>query len=684
MSTPRAPPSMHYTVSRYPPFFLPLYLVYLTPSFISIYKACASVITFRVCLKITPLRQVRYPSSELQASSSAVRFSPPPTACSVKTQRSKFKWWNLKYLRTSASASSFPSALISAPLMPNAFLSTPPRLTPISHFSKTRTSSARRWVLGHWSQSHVDTWSPARLEDASYPSQKPISHTSDEPGGMHSMQLFEVPDILERLRHNDIPSDVEIHAIRDSIAIAQSRIVALQSQPPTVETEVLAKYVAGYSSFLSPIRRLPVDILQTIFLDPIAHRRLRPGGFTRRSIIVDYRPNNLGAVCYHWRCLSMETKKLWSSLVVFPYQTDRYKLGGLRVALQRSLGAPLYLKFHPAMTGSILDRETIEEVLRHTERWAHVDLTTNAGLLRQLSPARHRLESLDTLTILYTDSHEYLEQYPSELFAEAPMLLPILPWSQITQLCIHVVWTGGPPSTGAYYYMLSQATNLREYDVYLPYATEPGPHPIISHHLKEMRVYGPSQWSMNDEKLDVLEHSVAPALEKLALVYCKFNISTLLSFLSRSSAQLQTLEIDGASVRAADFISFLRMVPTVKRLVLRKLLPNAVTDLVIQSLTIGVFPPDEVLLPMMTSFTLDGGYIFKADSLMSMLESRLTPPDEFSRLAAIDIILPLMVVSAARLQNFAIAAKQALEAFSFVCVDEARTAVAVAYRSSWL
>ncbi|KAK7023250.1 hypothetical protein R3P38DRAFT_1102414 [Favolaschia claudopus] len=517
--------------------------------------------------------------------------------------------------------------------------------------------------------------------------------SSDEPGGMHTMQLFEVPDILERLRHNDIPSDVEIHAIRDSIAIAQSRIVALRSEAPAVETEVLYKYVALYSSFISPIRRLPVDILQTIFLDPIAHRRLRPGGFTRRSIIVDYRPNNLGAVCYHWRCLSLETTKLWSSLVVSPNQTDRYTVGGLRLALQRSQGAPLYLKFHPAMTGSILDREIIEEVLKHTERWAHIDLTTNAGLLRQLCPARHRLESLAALTILPSDSYEYLVQYPSELFAEAPILrtlrvtklpdspsaVPILPWSQITQLCIHVDWAGGPPSTGAYYYMLSQATNLHEYDVYLPYATEPGPHPIISHHLKEMCVYGPSEWSLHDEKVDVLNHSTAPALEKLALVHCTLT-SAVPSFLDRSSAQLQTLEMDGASVRAVDLISLLRMVPTVKRLVLRKLLPNAVTDLVIQSLTIGAFSADKVLLPMMTTLILDGGYLFGEEALMSMLESRLTPPDEFFRLTAIDIRIPLMVVSAARLENFAIAAKQAMEAFSFVCVDEARRAVAVNLR----
>ncbi|KAK7051950.1 hypothetical protein R3P38DRAFT_3172274 [Favolaschia claudopus] len=497
------------------------------------------------------------------------------------------------------------------------------------------------------------------------------------------MQLFEAPNILERLRHNYIPSDVEIHAIRESITIAQSRIVALQSGPPT-ETEGLSKYVALYSSLISPIRRLPVDILQTIFLDPIAHRRLRPGGFTRRSIIVDYRPNYLGAVCYHWRCLSLETTKLWSSLVVSPNQTDRNTVGGLRLALQRSQGAPLYLKFHPAMTGSILDRETIEEVLKHTERWAHIDLTTNAGLLRQLSPARHRLESLDTLTILHSDSYEYLQQYPSELFAEPPMLrtlrvtklpdspsaVPILPWSQLTQLCIHVDWAGGPPSTGAYYYMLSQATNLREYDVYLPYATEPGPHPIISHHLKEMCV---------TMKVDVLNHSTAPALEKLALVHCTLT-SAVPSFLDRSSAQLQTLEMDGASVRAVDLVSLLRMVPTVRRLVLRKLLPNAVTNLVLQSLTIGAFPLDQVLLPMMTSFLLDGGYLFKADALMSMLESRLTPPDEFSQLAAIDIRISLMVVPAARLQNFAIAAKQAVEAFSFVSLNEARTAVAVDFR----
>ncbi|KAK7016848.1 hypothetical protein R3P38DRAFT_2541243 [Favolaschia claudopus] len=511
---------------------------------------------------------------------------------------------------------------------------------------------------------------------------------SDEPGGMHTMQLFEVPDILERLRHNDIPSDVEIHAIRDSITIAQSLIVALQSQAPTVETEALSKYVALPTSLISPIRRLPVDILLTIFLNPIAHQRLRPG-FARRSIILNYRPNTLGAVCYHWRCLTLGTPKLWSSLMVCPNQPDQYTVDGVRVALQRSQVASLHLKFRPALTGFVLDGEVMKEFLKHTERWGHVELTINAALLRQLSPARHRLESLDTLTVIHSDIEEHFEHFPSDVFTDAPMLrtlhlsgnlpdspsaVPILPWSQLAKLHIHVDWTGGAlPSAGAYHYMLSQATNLREYDVYLPYATKRGPHPVISHHLKEMRVYGPSQWSTNDEKIDVLiqNHSTAPALEKLALVYCKL-ISALPSFLHRSFAQLQTLEIDGASGRAVDLISLSQMVPTVKQLVLRKLLPYAVTNLVIKSLTIDIFSPDKVLLPMMTSFLLDGAYLFKADALMAMLESRLTPPDEFSQLAAVDINLPITVVPAARFKDFAIAANRALKTFSFICLNEAR------------
>ncbi|KAK7051956.1 hypothetical protein R3P38DRAFT_3255198 [Favolaschia claudopus] len=508
------------------------------------------------------------------------------------------------------------------------------------------------------------------------------------------MQLFEIPDILERLRHSDIPSDVEIHKIRDSIAMAQSSIVALQSQAPTAETEDLSKYVAQYSSLLSPIRRLPLDILRTIFLDPIANQgELR---LTRHSILVHCRPNSLGAVCYHWRCVSLETAMLWSSLLIYPNQPNRYTIDGLRIALQRSQKAPLHLAFRPALSSSwsALGTEMMQEVCSHSERWASVEISFDPQLLRQLSPVENKLDSLQTLTIVDIDPYYSVNPRSCKVFAHAPKLRTlrliqihlhspsgaILPWQQFTRLYIDARRV----DPGSYRSVLSQAPNLRELFVRLPEAIRESDrrdeHPIILHHLREMHVY--TDGGPDDVQVDVLKQSTALALKKLVLGCldtCKLNISTVSSFLGRSSAQLHTLELNGTSVRAVHLISLLRMVPTVERLVLRNLLPYAVTNPLIQALTIGASSADKVLLPMMTSFHLGGGYLFKADVLISMLESRLTPSDEFSQLIAIDIVLPITVVPVVRLMDFAIAARRASAAFHFVCLNQAQKAVAMEF-----
>ncbi|KAJ7634596.1 hypothetical protein FB45DRAFT_470177 [Roridomyces roridus] len=73
------------------------------------------------------------------------------------------------------------------------------------------------------------------------------------------------------------------------------------------ERESLKTHVQAYKALLSPVRRMPADIMQEIFLMCLP---------THRNCVMDARetPLLLGRICGAWRTLSLGTPRLWANL----------------------------------------------------------------------------------------------------------------------------------------------------------------------------------------------------------------------------------------------------------------------------------------------------------------------------------------------------------------------------------
>ncbi|KAJ7256167.1 hypothetical protein B0H12DRAFT_1112678 [Mycena haematopus] len=116
-----------------------------------------------------------------------------------------------------------------------------------------------------------------------------------------AMALFEIqnPNIWDRLRYNILPSDMERPAIQHSIRFAQSCLAkeAPQDSATRYSAVALRQYISDYSSLLAPIRRLSVEILQLILVDPNIHDRRWIGSHR----VVMYRTKAIGGVSNHWR-----------------------------------------------------------------------------------------------------------------------------------------------------------------------------------------------------------------------------------------------------------------------------------------------------------------------------------------------------------------------------------------------
>ncbi|KAK7051926.1 hypothetical protein R3P38DRAFT_2857738 [Favolaschia claudopus] len=485
------------------------------------------------------------------------------------------------------------------------------------------------------------------------------------------MEFFEVqsPSIRDRLRYNQPPSDSEKLAIQASIHVAQARLI----EPPssTVEAAQIQAYIAQYSSLLAPIRRLPVDILRAIFLQPFAHPNngRKPDAWT--SIIVQYKPNTLGAVCFHWRCVTCETAPLWSHLIVLLNRPSRPTIDGLRIALRRAQNVPLDLDFHSlcGMSWSAQDSDMMQEVLSHSERWSRISLILDSSLLQQLSPAQNRLQNLHALT-LSGDTIDSFSLPRTLVFSNAPKLrilkvvhilsgteLPPLPWQQLTELCVDLNRRDNPE---LYHHAVLQGINIRQLSLRLDSNPPSLPH-VVSSSVQKIIMYGPLA-------MKGLDRITTPRLTDLRLVNCRYwDLPVIQAFVRRSSFNLQTLMLHSVPIRARDLSLLLGLVQTVETLHLEDLNPNAITNEVADALNANISPAP--LLPGLTALTVSGTYLSDFGKVLALVESRLTPPIHISRVAVLDITLfnvGFSVQSLQRLHSFRVT-----QGFRFLSVDEA-------------
>ncbi|KAF7288628.1 F-box domain-containing protein [Mycena indigotica] len=117
---------------------------------------------------------------------------------------------------------------------------------------------------------------------------------------------------------NSVPTDAECGHIRDFLAPHQAKLVELDAEverlrvqldATTSERDKLGNFVAAHHALLSPMRRIPEDILRLIFLKTLPERR-------NTAMHPSEGPLLLASVCRYWQDLVMATPQLWSTIHV--------------------------------------------------------------------------------------------------------------------------------------------------------------------------------------------------------------------------------------------------------------------------------------------------------------------------------------------------------------------------------
>ncbi|KAF8201145.1 hypothetical protein K438DRAFT_1821463 [Mycena galopus ATCC 62051] len=162
---------------------------------------------------------------------------------------------------------------------------------------------------------------------------------------------------------NYCPRDEELVQIKnDEIEVLKKALDKL-----TEERDTLKGYVDAHRALMSPIRRLPLDTIEDIFMACLpAHRNC--------VMSAQEAPVLLGRICSSWRAISLSQPQLWSRLHIVEPKMLPDPLVALRLE-----SPELVLRF-PLNTDSF-----IKALLPFSSRWRNIRLTVQSFALEPLS-----------------------------------------------------------------------------------------------------------------------------------------------------------------------------------------------------------------------------------------------------------------------------------------------------------
>ncbi|KAF7364845.1 hypothetical protein MVEN_00354800 [Mycena venus] len=289
------------------------------------------------------------------------------------------------------------------------------------------------------------------------------------------MSLVDSP-FLDRLNTNYVPSDSEILDIRLLLMDPADELARLDAQIEEMDITLsllkekrtsLKAPIDAHRALISPMRHVPLDVLQEVFLSclPFEHNAL---------IDPTEAPLLLGRICRHWRRVAYSTPMLWSSIYILSLNYGHTspsllsKLERLVEAwLERSATCPLSVSLFD--TTSIFefnkDHPLILSLLPISRRICDLALSGNAQFflpLLQLGsedlPLLKRIRIQSTANSIIDNHLEAanvfqiptLEEVALHLIESVdPLSLP-LRWSQLTALNLGCdrAWTGNSQGGG--------------------------------------------------------------------------------------------------------------------------------------------------------------------------------------------------------------------------------------------
>ncbi|KAJ7202030.1 hypothetical protein GGX14DRAFT_544553 [Mycena pura] len=360
---------------------------------------------------------------------------------------------------------------------------------------------------------------------------------------LEPLPLNPSPCVNRLLRSNDMPLDSEALVIRSIVSDGEDRMRALDAHIFHLQATLAqlsqrrdetVEHLRVHRAILSPIRRVPMELVCTIFALASMQNRVKLGT----------PPWQLGFICRSWRHYALSYPLFWSSITVSCYPCSyeskmQWLLSKLQTQLSRVTNAPLDIHWS-GVTGIDPDSRLLGLILPHSNRWRNVSFQVNSDNCRLdwLLPISGKLDRLETLTLSrFRLAPTYLKSIP-------------IPWGQITH------YRGEFPAARQLEF-LQAAPNLSNCALEISEGFNFIPPTVVLPHLRRLCLDAAAFY------LNV----VAPQLEELCSVFSKWMLPFITPFIRRASCTLTRLVLWHCDLHT-ELTDVLRALPTLSYLLL--------------------------------------------------------------------------------------------------------------------
>ncbi|KAJ6590596.1 hypothetical protein DFH09DRAFT_1358785 [Mycena vulgaris] len=271
------------------------------------------------------------------------------------------------------------------------------------------------------------------------------------------------------------------------------------------ERTLLLDYRAKTKAILSPLRRMPPEVLGEIFLLTLPSRIQEAS----LSSVIHCSPWVLTHVSSRWREVAISNPSLWSRVAIDYYKKPRYSIPMIETQIQRAHMLRIYFYGSTGFDAKH-QLQMLRSLAERSAHWEELNIGVTKKMLPVLAKLRGRLPALRRVWIQWEENSARRE--PMDCFQSAPSLRDI------------TIFNDSPSQVG----ILLPAPQLTRYDADGPWEMHRALLPSAQN-LVEVRIETDSTFPASGKiielvhlqrlfvsRIHILDYLQAPALEEFA------------------------------------------------------------------------------------------------------------------------------------------------------------------------
>ncbi|KAJ6491987.1 hypothetical protein C8R45DRAFT_990118 [Mycena sanguinolenta] len=355
---------------------------------------------------------------------------------------------------------------------------------------------------------------------------------------------------------NEPPGDSELAFIRPIAEETSARLASLDAEISRLkdrlreleaERTALSRYHAQNAQILSPLRRIPAELLGRIF------------SWALLSVCDVLRPKNcpwtLTHVCARWRSIAISDSSLWSPIVIDFSVEMRYPMKLVKIQMERAQS--LRINFCGSENSNSPTQVALFNLLaEQSGRWEELSIKLTSNLAPCMTAVRHNLPALRRARLRWVTVDSEPHEFDSvDIFQMAISLIDMSVYCRYRPLPTsfprfdRLIRYDLQASWDEHAELLRSLPNLEEVRIRCLVGDRGWAEPsetILLRHLRRLSANAPA----------VLEYLRAPHLEEIGIVDGTTLWPYLERFVLRSSCSPRSLRIRGLlhAQSAADFL----------------------------------------------------------------------------------------------------------------------------------